>query len=81
MSDCIVNEAQPSWLSLIENEGEYSSCFSRNSKGLQSKTNNIMNFKAKNQDKLPVKGLRAGDRFLSSIIYSSPLNFLRFWLV
>ena len=26
----IVNEAQPSWLSLLENEGEKSNCFSIN---------------------------------------------------
>ena len=38
----IVNKAQPSWLSLIENEGELSNCLSRNSKGLQSKTYNII---------------------------------------
>ncbi len=40
--------------SLIENEGEYSNCFSRNSKGLQSKTYNFVHFEDKNQENLPL---------------------------
>ena len=60
-----MSETQPSRLSLIENEGEWSNCFSRNSKGLQSKTYNIIRFRAKNRENLPLLELCASDHFLS----------------
>ena len=42
----IVNETNPSWLSLVENEGEKGYCFGRQSKGLQQKELQFLYFKA-----------------------------------
>ena len=57
------NSKQPRWLSLVENEGEQSNCFSGNSKGLQSKTYNIIYFLAQQNENSTALELRARDRF------------------